>query len=45
MAPHGQISEGLTPHLGITITSYSRNPGVRLAIFFLHNSGCSNEAV
>ena len=33
MAPHGQISEGITPHLGITITCHSRNPGVRLAIF------------
>lgn len=34
IAPYGQISEGMTPHLGITIKSHSRNPGVRLAIFF-----------
>lgn len=33
MAPHGQISEGITPHLGLTITCYSGNPGVRLAVF------------
>lgn len=33
MAPHGQISEGMTPHLGVTITCHSRNPGVRLAVF------------
>lgn len=26
-APHSQVSEGLTPHLGITITSHSRNAG------------------
>lgn len=27
MAPHSQVSEGLTPHLGITVTSHSRNTG------------------
>lgn len=36
MAPRDQIAEGITPHLGITITCHARNPGVRLAFFSQH---------